>query len=89
MPRTLPTKNEERRRAVRAIISSGLDMMNSDEDKLAAAMGCKRRTLQNRRKSPDTLSLGEFWRICDYLQVPDRIAVYLLLGKPVEDISEP
>lgn len=80
MPKLKPHPFEEKRRAARAFISASMDFDGADEETLALKLGVTKRTLQNKRKRPETITLEEFWRMCDYLKPDEKIAVTILLG---------
>ena len=80
MPKLKPHPFEEKRRAARAFISASMDLGGADEETLALKLGVTKRTLQNKRKRPETITLEEFWRMCDCLKPDEKMAVAILLG---------
>ncbi len=80
MARVRPHPFEEKQRATRAFISAAMDLRDIDEEMLAGKIGVVKRTLQNKRARPETITLGEFWRMCDYLKPDEKMAVSILLG---------
>lgn len=67
MPKLKPTILDERQRVIRALISAKMEICKMDEETLATKSLMSKRTLQNKRKRPETFTMDEVWRIGDVL----------------------
>lgn len=72
MPRLRPTQTEQRSRCVRATISRNMDMYGLTEEQIAAKIHTTKRTIQNKRKRPETFTLEELWTLSDVLRFTDE-----------------
>lgn len=68
MPKLKPSNTELKSRVVRAAISSNMELYGLNEDYVAAKTHTTKRTLQNKRKRPETFTLAELWRISEILK---------------------
>lgn len=78
MPKTKPFRREEQQRNVRALIAKYMELRKANEEKVAAQAGMVKRSLQNKRRHPETFRLGELWDVCDALDVPDEERIEIL-----------
>ncbi len=83
MPRLKPDETEERRKVVRACVSSGMELYSGSEDSLAARMGVTTRTVQNRRSRPENYTLEELWTVAKTLKWTPIQAASVVLGRPL------
>ena len=68
MPKLKVNPLEQKRRVVRAYISKNMDLYGLDEETVAAKVHFTKRTLQNKRKRPETFTLNELWKISNILK---------------------
>lgn len=72
MPRLRPTETELRSRCVRATISRNMELYGLSEDQIASKIHTTKRTVQNKRKRPETFTLEELWTLSDVLKFTDE-----------------
>ncbi|MDY2652132.1 MULTISPECIES: hypothetical protein [Eisenbergiella] len=81
MPKTRLTPGMERRRVAQSIISKYMDLRGEDEEHVAQKMDVVKRTLQNKRKRPETFTLDELWCLCEALKISKEDRGLILWGK--------
>lgn len=83
MPKLKPSPNEESKRVVCACIDSNMALYNVDEDTLAARMRVTKKTVQNRRKKPESFTLEQLQAIAKTLKWTPVQAASVVLGRPL------
>lgn len=81
MPKLKPNPTEEASRIVRACIANNMALYNVSDDLLAAKMGVTKRTIQNRRGSPQGYTLEELWVVAKTLKLTPIQAASIVLGR--------
>ena len=81
MPRLRPSDQEESNRVVRACISAGMERQAIDDDQLASKLGVTKKTIQNKRHKPETLTLQELQKMAKALKFTPFQAASVLLGR--------
>lgn len=81
MPRLKPSDQEAANSIVRACISGNMERHHLDEEQLAVKVGVTKRTIQNKRKQPETLTLQELQRMAKALKFTPFQAASVLLGR--------
>lgn len=72
MPRVKISKTEERNRVARSVISKYMELNAMNDEQLSARLPFTRKTLQNKRKRPETFTVLELRALCDALKIPDE-----------------
>lgn len=81
MPKLKPSDNEVASRITRAAISNNMDLYGVSEDFLSAKAGVTVKTIQNKRKRPETLTLEELWLLSKTLKLTPIQAASIVLGR--------
>lgn len=81
MPKVKPSDQEESNRVVRACISAGMERQAIDDEKLAVKVGVTKKTIQNKRHRPETLTLQELQKMAKVLKFTPFQAASVLLGR--------
>ena len=71
MPKVKPSEEEIKGRTLEGIIAKYLNIKKMSEADLALYMRISKRTLQNKRRNPQTFTYPEVRRAFRVLQVPD------------------
>ncbi|KLU71571.1 MAG: hypothetical protein RHS_2643 [Robinsoniella sp. RHS] len=71
MPRLKPNEDDVKNRTLEGIIAKYINIRKMTEDDLAMYLRITKRTLQNKRKKPETFTYPEVRRAFRVLQVPD------------------
>lgn len=72
MPKVKISQTEERNRVARSIISKYMELNNVNNEQLSARLPFTKRTLQNKRRRPETFTVFELRALCDALKVPEE-----------------
>lgn len=83
MPKLRPSDKEASRRVVRACISSNMDFYSISEESVAVKLGVTKRTVQNKRSNPETLTLEELWNLGKALKLTPIQAASIVMGRPL------
>lgn len=78
MPKLKPSTTELQNRQTRAAISHNMEEFGITESELAKRLDCTVRTIQNKRRKPETFSLPELRIIALALKMTDAQVVELL-----------
>ena len=81
MPRTTPSKYEERCRLVRGIIKKGKEIKKKSDRDLAKLTGKNPRLMESRNADPGSFRLCELWAVCDALGIPPEERLEIMGGK--------
>lgn len=81
MPKLKSSDQEESNRVVRACISAGMERQAIDDEKLAVKVGVTKKTIQNKRHRPETLTLHELQKMAKVLKFTPFQAASVLLGR--------
>lgn len=71
MPKVKISKTEERNRIARSIISKYMELNAVNDEQLSNRLPFTRRTLQNKRRRPETFTVFELRALCDALKIPE------------------
>ena len=66
---------------MRACISAGMERQAIDDEKLAVKVGVTKKTIQNKRHRPETLTLQELQKMAKILKFTPFQAASVLLGR--------
>lgn len=72
MPKLKPSEEELKIRMLRGIIKKYLEVEKMTEEQLAAKMHIAKRTLQNKRRNPESFTYYQIRLILKILRVPDE-----------------
>ncbi|HHV13245.1 MAG TPA: hypothetical protein GXX75_23515 [Clostridiales bacterium] len=72
MPKLKESEEMQKSRLVRAYISKNMDLYGLSEEQVAVKLRFTKRTFQNKRKRPETFTLGELWKLCAVLKLSDE-----------------
>lgn len=72
MPKLKPSEDEVKSRTLEGIIAKYINIRKMSEADLALYLRINKRTLQNKRRNPDTFTYPEVRRAFRVLQVPEE-----------------
>ena len=72
MPKLKISKTEERNRIARSVISKYMELNAVNDEQLSGKWQFRRKTLQNKRKRPETFTVFELRVLCDTLKIPEE-----------------
>lgn len=72
MPKLKISKTEERNRIARSVISKYMELNAVNDEQLSKKLPFTRKTLQNKRKRPETFTVLELRALCDTLKIPEE-----------------
>jgi hypothetical protein len=78
MPKITPYDNQNMDGLTRATISHGIEKAFTNEDKLAVKMRCTKKTVQNKRRRPEILTLKDIRVLVKELKFSEREVIELL-----------
>lgn len=81
MPKLKPTAQEEANCIVRACIVGNMERHRFNDDLLAKKIGATKRTIQNKKNRPETLTLEELQIIAKTLKFTPIQAASVVLGR--------
>lgn len=77
MPATPLTRTQQREARVRRLINyAKADGVLKKE--MQEVMGISRSAFTDKQNNPETFTLGELWKLCDFLHVPDEKRLEIL-----------
>ena len=79
MPTVYLTKEQERQARTTKILKNGILEQNTDQKALAKKIGMKHGTTNKRFNHPETVTLGELWKIRDGLEMPPEERAKILI----------
>jgi hypothetical protein len=56
-------------RLARAYIAKNMELYNISDEQAAAKLRCTKRTFQNKKKRPETFTLGELRKLCTAIKL--------------------
>ena len=81
MPKLKPTEQEEANRIIRSCIAANMERLAITNNQLAAKLGTTTRTVQNKRKSPETFTARELHQMSKALKFTPIPAASIALGR--------
>lgn len=81
MPKLKPTAQEEANCIVRACITGNMERHRFDDEQLAHRVGVAKKTIQNKKNRPETLTLKELQIIAKTLKFTPIQAASVVLGR--------
>ena len=81
MPKLKPTEQEEANRIIRSCIAANMERLAITNNQLAAKLGTTTRTVQNKRKRPETFTARELHQMSKALKFTPIQAASIALGR--------
>lgn len=72
MPKLKESEEEQKNNITRAYIAKNMTLYNLSDDQVAIKLRCTKRTFQNKKKRPDTFTLGELRKLCIVIKLSDE-----------------
>ena len=72
MPRLKVNESEEKDRITRAYIAKNMELYNMTDEDVAVKLRCTKKTFRNKKKRPETFTLGELRRLCNAIKLTDE-----------------
>lgn len=69
MPKLKEAEDVQKDRIVRAYIAKNMELYNLNDEQVAIKLRCTKRTFQNKKKRPETFTLGELRKLCATLKL--------------------
>lgn len=63
MPRLRESEEEQKNNITRAYIAKNMALYNISDEQIAIKLRCTKRTFQNKKKRPETFTLGELRKL--------------------------
>ncbi len=64
MPKLKESEKEQKDKLTRAYIAKNMELYNLSDEQVATKLCCTKRTFQNKKKRPETFTLGELRKLC-------------------------
>ena len=78
MPKLKESDEEKKNRNTRAYIAKNMELYNFNDEQVAVKLRCTKRTFQNKKRRPETFTLGELRRLCITLKFSDEEKTYIM-----------
>lgn len=72
MPKLKELDETQKDRTVRAYIAKNMELYNLSDEEVAVKLRCTKRTFQNKKKRPETFTLGELRKLCLVIKLSDE-----------------
>jgi hypothetical protein len=72
VPKLKETEDKQKDRLIRAYIAKNMELYSLSEEQIAVKLMCTKRTFQNKKKRPETFTLGELRRLCAAIRLSDE-----------------
>lgn len=72
MPRLKESDELQKDRIARSYIAKNMELYNMSDEEVALKLRCTKRTFQNKKKRPDTFTLGELRKLCIAIKLSDE-----------------
>lgn len=72
MPKLKLTQEQEKDRLTRAYIAKNMELYSLSDEVVAMKLRCTKRTFQNKKKRPETFTLGELRKLCVAIKLSDE-----------------
>lgn len=72
MPKTQISEQEQKNRIARSIIAKNIELYGLTEEEVAVKCRFTKRTLQNKRKRPESFTLEELRTLCKILHITEE-----------------
>ncbi len=78
MPKLKESDEEQKNRLTRAYIAKNMELYNLSDEQVAVKLMCTKRTFQNKKKRPETFTLGELRKLCIIIKLTDEEKTLIL-----------
>ena len=78
MPKLKETESQQKDRLTRAYIAKNMTLYNLTDEQVAVSLRCTKRTFQNKKKRPETFTLGELRKLCAAIKLSDEEKIMLV-----------
>ncbi|MDF2858670.1 MAG: hypothetical protein K0Q87_4521 [Neobacillus sp.] len=72
MPKLKESDEEQKNRLTRAYIAKNMELYGLSDEQIAVKLRCTKRTFQNKKKRPETFTLGELRKLCIVIKLNDE-----------------
>ena len=72
MPKLKGSDEEQKNRLTRAYIAKNMELYDLSDEQIAVKLRCTKRTFQNKKKRPETFTLGELRKLCIVIKLTDE-----------------
>lgn len=69
MPRLKETEEQQKNNLTRAYIAKNMALYNLNDEQISIKLRCTKRTFQNKKKRPETFTLGELRKLCTVIKL--------------------
>ncbi len=69
MPKLKESEEEQKNNVTRAYIAKNMALYNLSDEQVAIKLRCTKRTFQNKKKRPETFTLGELRQLCTVIKL--------------------
>jgi hypothetical protein len=72
VPKLKESDEEQKNRLTRAYIAKNMELYDLSDEQIAVKLRCTKRTFQNKKKRPETFTLGELRKLCTVIKLSDE-----------------
>lgn len=72
MPKLKASEEEQKNNTTRAYIAKNMELYNLTDEEIAIKLRCTKRTFQNKKKRPETFTLGELRKLCTVIKLSNE-----------------
>jgi len=72
VPKLKESDEEQKNRLTRAYIAKNMELYDLSDEQIAVKLRCTKRTFQNKKKRPETFTLGELRKLCIVIKLTDE-----------------
>jgi hypothetical protein len=72
MPKLKESEEIHKDRLTRAYIAKNMELYNLSDEEVSIKLRCTKRTFQNKKKRPETFTLGELRKLCATIKLNDE-----------------
>lgn len=72
MPKLKESEEEQKNNIARAYIAKNMALYNLTDEQIAVKLRCTKRTFQNKKKRPETFTLGELRKLCIVIKLSEE-----------------
>jgi hypothetical protein len=69
VPKLKESEEIQKDRLTRAYIAKNMELYNLNDEQVATKLRCTKRTFQNKKKRPETFTLGELRKLCTVIKL--------------------
>lgn len=72
MPKIKESEEQQKNNITRAYIAKNMALYNLTDEEIAIKLRCTKRTFQNKKKRPETFTLGELRKLCTVIKLSNE-----------------